>query len=168
MTGPNFFSSGSPFLHHPLLTPERTDNEVSFILAQTRLSTGEKILDIGCGPGRHVIELAQRGYQAVGIDPSASMIKTAKQRAKASGVEPQFHLAYGEDYSPEDKFEAAICLFSTLGQINTEDEKPPPKTDHPLLKHTANILTPGGIFILEIPNKEWMLLNLKKIRTLWG
>jgi len=162
MSKPNFFSAGSPFLDHPLLTPERTATEVDFVLAQTGLPLEGRILDIGCGPGRHSIEFARRGYQAVGIDPSAAMIKAAKNRAVESGVQPTFWQISGEEFSPEQKFEAAICLFTTLGQINIEDKKPHSKSGLPLLKQISEVLVPGGTLILEVPQKDWIIKNLKK------
>lgn len=162
MSKPNFFSAGSPFLDHPLLTPERTATEVDFVLAQTGLPLEGQILDIGCGPGRHSIELARRGYQAVGFDPSAAMIEAAKKRAAEYGVQPTFWQISGEDFSPEQKFEAAICLFTTLGQINTEDKKPQSKPDRPLLNQISKVLVPGGTLILEVPQKDWVIKNLKK------
>jgi len=161
MSNPNFFSTGSPFLDHPLLTPARTATEVDFVLAQTRLPVGSRILDIGCGPGRHSIELARRGYQAVGIDPSAAMIEAAKERAARAGVQPKFYQTSAEEFTAAEKFEDVICLFTTLGQINSEEQKPQPKTDHPLLHQVAKALVPGGTFILEVPQKEWVINNLK-------
>ena len=82
MSTPNFFSPGSPYLDHPLLTPERTAAEIDFVLAQTALPPGARLLDVGCGPGRHSLELARRGYQVMGIDPSGAMIAAAKRTAK--------------------------------------------------------------------------------------
>lgn len=158
----NFFSTGSPFLDHPLLTAQRTATEVDFVLSQTRLTTDERILDIGCGPGRHSIELAQRGYQAVGIDTSTAMIEAATERAAQAGVQPKFWQISAEKFSTAKKFEAAICLFTTLGQINTNDKKSQSKPDHPLLHQVAKVLVPGGTFTLEVPQKGWVINNLKK------
>lgn len=69
----NFFEDGSPFLAHPLLTAARTAAEVDFIAAELALAAGARLLDVGCGFGRHSIELARRGYAVTGIDPSASL-----------------------------------------------------------------------------------------------
>ena len=123
MSKPNFFSTGSPFLSHPLLTSERSAAEVDFVLDHTKLTSDEIILDVGCGFGRHSIELAQRGYRSVGIDPSKAMIKAAQERAVNAGVQTKFIQVKGEDFSSAGKFDAAICLFTTLGQINSETEK---------------------------------------------
>ncbi len=155
LTHPNFFNTGSPYLNHPLLTTERTACEIDFVLSSANCPTGGRILDVGCGPGRHSIELAQRGYTVVGIDPSATMIAAAKERASAAGVSPDFQQVAGEDFITDETFDAAICLFTTLGQI--EDHK----DNHPIIPRVAAALRPGGVFIVEVPQREWVSSNLK-------
>jgi len=151
----NFFSAGSPYLNHPLLTPERTACEIDFVLSLANCPPGGRILDVGCGPGRHSIELAQRGYTVVGIDPSATMIAAAKERASAAGVSPDFQQVAGEDFITDETFDAAICLFTTLGQI--EDQK----DNHPIIPRVSAALRPGGVVIVEVPQREWVASNLK-------
>ncbi|MBE9523632.1 MAG: methyltransferase domain-containing protein [Chloroflexi bacterium] len=158
----NFFSTGSPFLNHPLLTPARTAAEVNFVLDHTNLTSEEIILDVGCGPGRHSIELTRRGYQVVGIDPSESMINAAVKRAAEADVLLKFIQVKGEVYSSASDIDAVICLFTTLGQIHDEGDFRHKNASHPLLNRIADVLRPGGILILEIPQKEWVIANLKK------
>ncbi|VAW34300.1 hypothetical protein MNBD_CHLOROFLEXI01-407, partial [hydrothermal vent metagenome] len=86
----NFFTEGSPFLNHPLLTAVRTAQEVDFIEDQFKLPTGAHILDVGCGFGRHSIELARRGFAVTGIDPAAAMIAAAQKRAAETAVSIDF------------------------------------------------------------------------------
>ncbi|MBL6982563.1 MAG: class I SAM-dependent methyltransferase, partial [Anaerolineales bacterium] len=155
MVTPNFFTSGSPYLNHPLLTAERTSKEVDFVIAQTALEQGSSILDVGCGFGRHSIELARRGYDVVGIDPSEAMISAANQRAAEVWENPKFMQARGEEFSSEDKFDAAICLFTTLGQIDEIGE------NTGLVKRVAEALSPEGMFIIEVPNLHWLAENIK-------
>ncbi len=162
MTKSNFFDSGSPFLNHPLLTPARTAAEVDFVLDHTKLSSVQIILDVGCGPGRHSIELSRRGYQVVGIDPSETMIKVAVKRAAIADVQPKFIQVKGEDFTPDGEIDVVICLFTTLGQIINQGDKLHIKTSHPLLNRIADGLPPRGNFILEIPQKSWVIANLKK------
>lgn len=162
VTQPNFFSAGSPFLDHPLLTPERTSAEVDFVLAHTQLGQGGLVLDVGCGPGRHSIELSRRGYAVVGIDPSQAMIEAARQRAEDAGTAPEFIPVRGEEFSDPRKFNAVICLFTTLGQLDQKDDPPLVLADHPLLNRIARLLMPEGVFILEVPQRGWVIANLKE------
>ena len=90
MKKPNFFGRGSPYLDHPLLTTQRTKAEIDFLLSKISIPDAGFILDIGCGFGRHSIELAQRGYNLVGIDPSQAMIDAARQASSGLAFMPQF------------------------------------------------------------------------------
>lgn len=153
---PNFFDQGSPYLHHPLLTPERTVDEIDFILSIININPNGWILDIGCGPGRHSIELTRRGFNVLGIDPSAVMIASARERAAGDSSKPEFLQMRGEDFQRVNEFDAAICLFTTFGQVNDHED------NHKLLYSAAQSLRPGGYFIVEIPQREWLESNLKK------
>jgi hypothetical protein len=83
------------------------------------------------------------------------MIAAARSRAKDAGVTPDFHQTFGESYFSQEKFDAAICLFTTLGQINNEGE------NSQLIERVGNLLNISGYFILEIPQREWIVSNLK-------
>lgn len=152
----NFFNEGSPYLNHPLLTAERTAKEIDFIISQIDIPPGGRILDVGCGPGRHSIELASRGFEVVGIDPSITMIQAARDRAEQADISLIFHQDYGENFVSEKKFDAVLCLFTTLGQINDHRED-----NAQMVKISGTNLDHGGYFILEIPNQEWIIRNLK-------
>ena len=58
-----------------------TMGECDFIEEEINYDQTRRILDIGCGTGRHSIELAKRGYQVTGIDLSESQLKRAKEKA---------------------------------------------------------------------------------------
>jgi 2-polyprenyl-3-methyl-5-hydroxy-6-metoxy-1,4-benzoquinol methylase len=67
-----------------------TIGECDFIEEEIRLDKSTKILDIGCGTGRHSIELAQSGYSVLGIDLSEAQLARAKEKAQASGLSVEF------------------------------------------------------------------------------
>ena len=153
----DFFSDGSPFLRHPLLTAERTRQEIDFLVDALPLDPATRILDVGCGFGRHSVELARRNYRVLGIDPAAAMIRAARDNAQETGVNVDFQQVAAEGYFPVDPFDAAICLFTTLGQVppaSTEDNRG-------LLTTVFNSLKEGGRFALELPQKQPALDALK-------
>lgn len=155
-----FFAAGSPFLNHPLLTEERTHREVDFLVRQLNLAPGQRILDVGCGFGRHCIAFARRGFQVTGLDPSAAMIQAAKERAAATGVTVDFRQERGEDFVTEQRFDAAVCLFTTLGQMDVN----PPDADRDnrgLVRRVADALKPGGGFAVEAPQRDPYAAALK-------
>ena len=151
----NFFNHGSPYLTHPLLTPQRTKAEIDFVLAIISLPEGGLVLDIGCGFGRHSIELAQRGYSVVGIDPSEAMIGAAREACAGMENPPLFVQAYTEEFKSDQRYDAGICLFTTLGQIEVEQD------NRGLVARASHLLKPGAQFILELPHLEWVVNNLK-------
>lgn len=57
--------------------------------------SGERILDVGCGTGRHALELTGRGTNVVGVDPSAEMLAVATARCAPQGG-PAYVRAVGE------------------------------------------------------------------------
>ena len=81
---------------------------------------GQAILDVGCGTGRHSIELARRGYIVTGLDVSAGMLREARKHAAATNVNVRWIEADATRFSlREERFEAVVCLcegaFGLLG-----------------------------------------------------
>lgn len=155
MTSPNFFTENSPYLQHPLLTVERTAKEVDFIISQLDLPPMARLLDVGCGFGRHSIALARRGYAVVGIDPSAAMIAAAQAGAELAGVSVDFRQVRGESFTTTQQFDAALCLFTTLGQVSASGE------NSGLVAQVYQALKSGGRFVVEVPQRETTVRNLK-------
>jgi len=124
-----------------------TKEEVEFLLNEFKLPKGAKILDMGCGVGRHSIELAKRGYRVTGVDISRNMIEKAEERAREEGVEVEFIKADATKFARDEEFDAAICLcegaFSLLGLSDD-----PIEHDLAILRNVYKSLKPGGKFIL--------------------
>lgn len=165
MTAFDFFAAGSPFLNHPLLTAERTRQELDFLLGffvgELSLPAHAQLLDVGCGFGRHSVELARRGYRVTGIDPSGALIDAAREAAAQAGVAVTFRAASGEAFAAADPhaqpFDGAVCLFTTLGQMDQTGGG----DNRALLPAVAGRLKPGAGFALELPQKGPALAGLK-------
>ncbi len=151
----NFFEEGSPYLAHPLLTAERTEKEIDFVESELALRPGARLLDMGCGFGRHSLELARRGYDVVGVDPSGAMIKAAQQAAEEATISVEFRRERGEQFTTETPFDAAICLFTSLGQISTQGE------NNDLVRQVRAALRPGGQFMVEVPQRDATVRQLR-------
>lgn len=162
MQAPNFFRANSPFLRHPLLTAERTAREIDFLAPRLAIAPPARVLDIGCGFGRHSIELARRGYTAVGIDPSAAMIAAARQRASEAGVAPAFRQVAAETFHDDQPFDAAICLFTTLGQLSASGD------NLALLGRVFSLLRPGARLAVETPQRDVTVRNIKSYERFDG
>src|SRR5579884_2065925 len=69
---------------------QNTNYEIDFVIANCKLSPGQSVVDFGCGKGRHVLELARRGYNAVGVDYAELFIKDAQTEAKEPLQQAEF------------------------------------------------------------------------------
>ncbi len=158
----DFFGPSSPYLNHPLLTPERTAAEVDQLLTLLRVGSGDSVLDVGCGFGRHTVELARRGVLATGVDPSSTMIETARAAAVSAGVDTSVDLRVGTGQAltaetvagPDDGFDGAIAMFTTLGQIPVHGAPDGAGDNRALIPAVAAMLAPGGRFVLELPQRD--------------
>ena len=103
------------------------------------------ILDLGCGTGRHSVELARRGYEVVGVDLSEGMLERARRRAAAERVSgTTFVLGDVQNAQIGRRFDAVLSMFAVVGyQIS----------DAAVRATLANVrrhLEPGGVFIFDV------------------
>ena len=80
-TWEQFFDAHAPIYEQNEFT-KNTVREVDFLLEELELPPGASILDVGCGTGRHSIELAKRGYTLTGVDLSAQKCSPRLQRRR--------------------------------------------------------------------------------------
>jgi cyclopropane fatty-acyl-phospholipid synthase-like methyltransferase len=84
-TWERFFDAHAPIYEENLFT-KNTIREVEFLLEELRLPPGGAVLDVGCGTGRHAIELAKRGYVVTGLDLSSQMLSRAAEAPSPWGT----------------------------------------------------------------------------------
>ena len=120
-----------------------TVSEVDAIVAALELTPGQRILDVGCGPGRHALELAGRGFQVVGIDISSTFIQLARDGAPA-GV--SFVVGDARRMEFDAEFDAVISLcqgaFGLAGGPGADHGVIDP--DGAILERIVAAVRPGG------------------------
>ena len=99
-----------------------TLGEVDFLEKEFNGDKTKSILDIGCGTGRHAIELARRGYPVTGIDLSASQLDRARQKAKEAGVCANFFQLNACSMPFKNVFDVAIMLCEGGFSLQETDE----------------------------------------------
>ena len=67
-----------------------TEQEVEFLVGALGLGPGMRVLDVGCGPGRHALSLARRGLDVLGVDHSPDFVRLARDAAEAEGLSAEF------------------------------------------------------------------------------
>jgi len=101
-----------------------TDQEVGFLVEVLGLAPGTRVLDVGCGPGRHALALARRGIDVVGVDLSPDFVDLARAAAVAEALPARFEVLDVRDLAFVGQFDAAICLcqggFGLLGGLDEE------------------------------------------------
>jgi ubiquinone/menaquinone biosynthesis C-methylase UbiE len=134
-----------------------TKTEVDFIEEEMNFQKSSTILDIGCGTGRHAIELARRGYKVTGIDLSENMLNRAREKAQAAGVTVEFLKADARDFHFDRKFNQVIMICEGAFSLMETDEM-----NFEILKNAANVLAPGGKIIFTCLNALFPLYHSVK------
>jgi len=145
-----FFDGHAPVYMNNEFT-RNTIAEVDFLIEELGLGKGSSILDIGCGTGRHSIELARRGFQVTGIDISSGMLAEAKKSAAAAGVKVDWVKADATRFASQKTFDVAICLCEgAFGLLNTEDD--PLEHGLSILRNVNRAIKPGAKVIFTVIN----------------
>ncbi len=134
-----------------------TLGEVDFIENELNHDKNCKILDIGCGTGRHAIELTKRGYSVTGVDLSGSMLKKAREKSAALGLDIDFQLADARNLPFEQEFDLAIMLCEGAFPLMETDEM-----NFEILKNAAKALKKDGKFIFTTLNGLYPLYHSVK------
>lgn len=134
-----------------------TVGEVDFIEKEIQHDKSTRILDIGCGTGRHSIELARRGYSVVGVDLSESQLKRARENAYRENVSVRFHRADARRLEFSREFDLVIMLCEGAFPLMETDEM-----NFEILKNAANALRQRGKFIFTTLNGLYPLFHSVK------
>ena len=130
---------------------KHTDEEVEYF--QKWINTGDRVLDIGCGQGRHSIALAKAGYSVVGIDFSNENIDAAKRNNTTDAV---FLHADARKYRSKQKYDVIICMYDVIGSFPNESD------NYALLKTARKMLKRGGRLLLSVMNMKLTFERCKK------
>ena len=131
-----------------------TEGECDFIEDELKHNKELRIIDVGCGTGRHCIELTKRGYRVTGIDLSASQLERARSKARAVGLKIDFQQCDARDLPYVSEFDAAIMICEGGFPLMETDEM-----NYAILKSVARSLKPSAKFILTTLNGLYPLFN---------
>lgn len=125
------------------------DREVEFLFSNGYVKPGDRVLDLGCGTGRHCVELAKRGAIVHGVDFSDELLRKASSRLLASGVST-VTLEQGDAryYKAKDSYDVVLCLYDVIGSSirSIDGEK--------VVKTITGCLKSGGVAVASVMNLE--------------
>lgn len=122
-----------------------TEQEVDALVSLLGVEPGHRILDVGCGTGRHSRAFAARGYDVVGVDISPRFVDVANDRA---GQNERYVLGDARELEFDGEFDGVISLcqgaFGLTGGPGADDSLPVRELDEPILAGIARALRPGA------------------------
>lgn len=158
MSDPFWFDAVADFLGPAYLRnafTKGTEQEVDFLVDALALAPGMRVLDVGCGPGRHALALARRGFDVVGVDHSAEFVRLAREAASVDGLTATFEELDVRDLDRPAEFDATICLcqggFGLLGGRDEAD----------VFARIAATVRPGGALALSAFSAAFAVRHLE-------
>ena len=148
-----FFGQGYLDSYRPLFPRDRTLREVDFIESTLALPVGSSVLDLCCGHGRHLVELAAKGYHMTGVDLEPLFLKIAAEEAGRRGVQVKLEERDMRDLPFAGEFEGAYNVFTSFGYLETDEE------DQKVLDAVGRAMKPGSPFLIELLSRD----NLMRI-----
>ena len=100
----------------------------------------KRVLDLGCGTGGHSAVLARRGYNVVGVDRSADMLRRARDRASAA----RFEVGDITALDLEETFDATVIMFAVFGYLTRDEQL------RAALGGVRRHLRPGGVLFADV------------------
>lgn len=158
---------GSAYLRYSFT--RRTAAEVDVLMDALELSPGMSALDVGCGPGRHTLELASRGVKATGVDVSQRFVDVAEQAARTSGLADtaSFVVADARSLSFDGGFDAAFGMcqgaFGLQGGPAAGDDLGNLDADLEILDGMRRAVRPGGRVALAAFSAYFQVRHLEAV-----
>ncbi|MCK4657995.1 MAG: methyltransferase domain-containing protein [Phycisphaerae bacterium] len=127
---------------------EQTPAEVDHMLELLKLSPGDAVLDLPCGPGRHSLELARRGFKVTGVDRTSQYLVWARQKADAEALGVEWVEADMRSFRRPGAYSAIVNLLTSFGYFEDQAD------DCRVAEHFFAGLQPGGQLLMEMMGKE--------------
>lgn len=140
-----FYSKDGVFRKKIFRIPHRDLSKFVKLLREIKT---KRVLDLGCGAGRHVIALAKKGFQIYGLDVSPTALKETKERLKQEGLKAKLELGNIYKKLPyRDNFFDGVISIKVLhhGKILRIKK---------LIEEIERVMRSGGILMVEVPKEE--------------
>jgi SAM-dependent methyltransferase len=142
-----FWRTFAPWMFHEERW-EKTPEQVDKVLELIGLEPPAAVLDLCCGPGRHSLELARRGFRVTGVDRTVEYLEEARRRAGEEDLDIEFVQQDMRRFVRPGAFDVALNLFTSFGYFRD------PEDDRTVLRHVHESLKPGGRLLMDLMGRE--------------
>ncbi len=125
-----------------------TSEDAERVTSLLGVSPEAEMLDMCCGPGRHSLELARRGFRVTGVDRTAIYLEMARQKAEREGLSIEFVQDDMRYFCRPDSFDAAIMMYTSFGYFENPEE------NQRVLVNIYRSLKQDGSLLIEMMGKE--------------
>lgn len=147
-------------LYQPFLTPEVSGAEAEAVAELLSLEPGARVLDVGCGWGRHSLLLAREGMEVTGVDLSPALLREARRRGEEEGIPVRWLQRDMRALGFDGEFDAALSLFSSLGYFRD------PADDLRVLRGMRRALRSDGLLLMECMHRDHVVRHFAE-RDWW-
>ncbi|MFC1821640.1 class I SAM-dependent methyltransferase [Thermodesulfobacteriota bacterium] len=132
-----------------------TNREVDFLERALGMEKSWAVLDLCGGQGRHALELSRRGFQDItSLDYAGALIDRGLEKAREEGLNTRFLRKDARETGlPDEAFRVIIVMAGSLGYFIDEAQ------NKKILEEAYRLILPGGILLLDLPNREHVLKN---------
>lgn len=127
---------------------EAAEEEINNVVGLVQPPEGAAVLDLCCGPGRHALELARRGYRVTAVDRTSQYLDEAQQAAASEGSDIEFVEEDMRRFRRSEAFDLAISLYTSFGYFEDANE------DQRVAENLFASLRPGAKLVMEMMGKE--------------
>ena len=140
-----------------------TAREIDEILRVSGIEPSDRVLDLCCGQGRHVLELARRGFASVtGVDRSRYLIRLARRRARRDGLTVALKEGDARQVRlPDASFDAVLILGNSFGYFDRLED------DAEVLAAIRRIARSGATLVLDIADGDWLKAHFEARSWEW-
>lgn len=123
------------------------DTEAEQMIALSRCEHGD-LLDMCCGPGRHSLAFARRGFRVTGVDATTFLLDKAREEAEREGADVEWVESDMREFVRPESYDLALSLFTSFGFFEDDAD------NRRVLEHICRSLRPGGALVLDVLGKE--------------